>query len=231
VIITTSLYAGWEFENNADEMRGMTINSVGSGISYTNGIVGRATSYTITNGGISAGTTSDFKFFQSTGVFTICCWMRLTNYSANLLKVMCSMGALSSSTTGIGFIYDNRQLAGATGEFTTRSIRAMCGKSSGAMVFDFACKNAINDNDWHHVAVTSDHTTNAIYVDGVAQTLTLNNTNTTTSLDASANLVIGYRATNNDSKFEGDLSNLYFFNTMLSEQNIRRIMHTMHPFN
>ena len=232
MIIVPSLRAGWEFENTPDEIRGMTINSVGSGIGYANGKVGRAATFTSTNTGISVGDASSFNFMHQTGVFTVAGWFKLNDYTAIRYNAFASNFNTASANTGFMFGYDNRRLNFPNVERTRNTLKLEVGKGvANAFVSRISIIDAILNNNWNFFVFKSDGITNKCLINNINQTLFDNDINTPGTGNAQATAKIGNRATNDDLNLDGQLSNLRFFDKALSDSDCERLYHGLHPLN
>tara|TARA_B100000424_G_scaffold68379_1_gene50718 strand:- start:299 stop:4282 length:3984 start_codon:yes stop_codon:yes gene_type:complete len=88
---------------------------------------------------------------------------------------------------------------------------------------DLACGNVITDTNWHHIVVTMSGDSNgAIYVDGVAQTLTSNAIVADPTFD-----VIGIRGTIDE--FDGRLRDLKVFDYALSAEQAASLYSNTYP--
>lgn len=114
----------------------------------------------------SIGTLSTFSFVENTLVFGVSCWIKLGSENGRYSFIGNSLSA-SSGNKGWSLIFENGVSVG------TRAIRLFVSRGGGMVIDCRTQDNAINDTDWHHIAVTCSAAGNnvAIYVDGVATTL------------------------------------------------------------
>ncbi|MFC1714396.1 LamG domain-containing protein [Candidatus Poribacteria bacterium] len=92
--------------------------------------------------------------------------------------------------------------------------------AGGRVEMDKWEETAVNDNEWHHIAITIDYPEIRLFVDGVdqgVQTLPDNMVSTETSV------WIGKRKPNNFA-FKGIIDEVGIFNVGLSEDDVKRIM-------
>ncbi len=169
--------------------------------------------------GDPAGGELDFGTTQS---FTLSAWIN-TNNAASLTRPL-SKGHWGWTGGGYGMWVDNGQLsAGTTGTSQATSTQTL------------TTNTVISNGNWYHVAAVFDQTakTMELYVDGIAQDLTVGGTTcgtvTGTVLDYSAcgtatassahDFVIGASHTNNE-HFDGEVDDVRVYNRALSDAEI-----------
>lgn len=154
------------------------------------------------------GTTSSFSFIQNTGIFTICAWVRLTEFSTTQRAIM---GNNRNVTTEKGFL-----LARGTASSRIRFVIT----NGGGNVFSQQWDNYFLDNNWVFVTIVGNGTNVIYYRNG---TLFQNGSNlgTLATGDSTRTLSVG-RVTNLSSSFfwSGNISQTSIYNTTLSATQI-----------
>lgn len=157
------------------------------------------------------GTTSSFSFIQNTGIFTICAWVRLTEFSTTQRAIM---GNNRNVTTEKGFL-----LARGTASSRIRFVIT----NGGGNVFSQQWDNYFLDNNWVFVTIVGNGTNVIYYRNG---TLFQNGSNlgTLATGDSTRTLSVG-RVTNLSSSFfwSGNISQTSIYNTTLSATQISTI--------
>lgn len=157
------------------------------------------------------GTTSSFSFIQNTGIFTICAWVRLTEFSTTQRAIM---GNNRNVTTEKGFL-----LARGTASSRIRFVIT----NGGGNVFSQQLDNYFLDNNWVFVTIVGNGTNVIYYRNG---TLFQNGSNlgTLATGDSTRTLSVG-RVTNLSSSFfwSGNISQTSIYNTTLSATQISTI--------
>ena len=111
------------------------------------------------------GTVADFSFVQNTCVFTMMGFVKITDLTKD--NILLSTAAASAEK---GFLF-NACGTNPSGPRTRRIFIAINKGTSGNLYTIRSNDNVINDNDWHHVAITCNgYGTGQIYLDGVAIT-------------------------------------------------------------
>lgn len=77
-------------------------------------------------------------------------------------------------------------------------------------------RTLLTDNEWHHVAVTGDGTTNLLYIDGVA----VGNSTTYKPLTATRHTLSGFSTAGTNYRLDGNLSDFRIYSTVLSATDI-----------
>jgi hypothetical protein len=167
----------------------------------------------------SIGSLSTFSFIPNTMRFGFSWWMKLASTTTRYIVF-----GSTSATAENGFIvlFENGVGGG------TKAIRVFPTRGTlGSPVCDFrSADNAINDTDWHHVAVTAAGNGNSgrIYVDGVQLSTTV-----TTNLNALATgnstrlLTIGTSTNGFLLPFGGQLDDIRLFRTPFSAADARQL--------
>ncbi len=161
------------------------------------------------------GSQDKHSFIQNTGKFTITAFVKIEDLTAR--SVIVSSAGVS---TYKGFLFMYETFGGAFGDHQLR-ITTTSGQS-GSSFIALGAKNTINDNEWHHVAVTGDGEYVRFYVDGVqdgaATKITLFSTG-----DASYATLIGKSRTTNGAGFlgfTGGIDEVNIFNYPLSQYQV-----------
>ena len=157
------------------------------------------------------GTTSSFSFIQNTGIFTICAWVRLTEFSTTQRAIM---GNNRNVTTEKGFL-----LARGTASSRIRFVIT----NGGGNVFSQQYDNYFLDDNWVFVTIVGNGTNVIYYRNG---TLFQNGSNlgTLATGDSTRTLSVG-RVTNLSSSFfwSGNISQTSIYDTSLTSTEILTI--------
>jgi Concanavalin A-like lectin/glucanases superfamily len=157
------------------------------------------------------GTTSSFSFIQNTGIFTICAWVRLTEFSTTQRAIM---GNNRNVTTEKGFL-----LARGTASNRIRFVIT----NGGGNVFSQQWDNYFLDDNWVFVTIVGNGTNVIYYRNG---TLFQNGSNlgTLATGDSTRTLSVG-RITNLSSSFfwSGNISQTSIYNRALTQTEITTI--------
>lgn len=157
------------------------------------------------------GTTSSFSFIQNTGIFTICAWVRLTEFSTTQRAIM---GNNRNVTTEKGFL-----LARGTASSRIRFVIT----NGGGNVFSQQWDNYFLDDNWVFVTIVGNGTNVIYYRNG---TLFQNGANlgTLATGDSTRTLSVG-RVTNLSSSFfwSGNISQTSIYNRALTTTEITTI--------
>ncbi|MBP9702489.1 tail fiber domain-containing protein [Candidatus Woesebacteria bacterium] len=93
--------------------------------------------------------------------------------------------------------------------------------SAGATVATVTSNLSVTDNEWHHVAITSNGSTIAVYIDGQ---LDNNSTSFTSAMtNTASSFYVGDRSDIANSEFQGSLDELMITGTALSSSQVRNI--------
>jgi len=96
------------------------------------------------------------------------------------------------------------------------------GRYNGSSSTGLTSTTTLDDDEWHHIAFTSDGSTLSLYIDGVLQGTSAElGSGTVANSDA---VQIGRRG-NNINRFKGEIDELRFWNTVRTEDQIRENMH------
>lgn len=157
------------------------------------------------------GTTSSFSFIQNTGIFTICAWVRLTEFSTTQRAIM---GNNRNTTTEKGFL-----LARGTASNRIRFVIT----NGGGNVFSQQWDNYFLDDDWVFVTIVGNGTNVIYYRNG---TLFQNGASlgTLATGDSTRTLSVG-RVTNLSSSFfwSGNISQASIYDRTLTSTEISTI--------
>ncbi|MCD9017903.1 LamG-like jellyroll fold domain-containing protein [Parachryseolinea silvisoli] len=162
------------------------------------------------------GSADGLSFIQNTGVFTITAFIKLSDLSARSVII----GSSGTATRkGFSFAYDTYG-----NEYGTHTLR-FSSTTGDAGIVNVGAGNdyAINDLNWHHVAVVGDGKSVRFYLDGVANGYSTTITNLSTGPSAN-DVVIG--ATRNSATgvvlpMHGAIDELHIFDKALSDSEIR----------
>jgi hypothetical protein len=237
MIITKETHSQFPFQNSIDEKLGIATSGTAS---YTDGQIGRAFTNSATSGtGIGVGNSSSYNHFHQNGVGCFSFWVKITNNASKLLHTIADNSDLNTGATGFLIAYDNRQLAGGNFNITKNAIRFGVGKgSSGNPVAHINCKDAIMDNDWHHVLWNFNGNTgiNDVYVDTILMTDNYFQNSPAYSSGGGGNALLPMRIstrswTGTAIRFRllGSLQHLTFFKKTLNISDIKRVYNGLHP--
>jgi hypothetical protein len=107
--------------------------------------------------------TAAYNFIETTGVFTVAAWLKLTDHAANTACVLFDNNGTSSSSKGFALFWDNRS--------SVSRVKLLAASVTYGTVTQFkynflSSQNAITDNNWHHVIFSADNSNAFVYVDG-----------------------------------------------------------------
>jgi hypothetical protein len=160
----------------------------------------------------NVGTTSSFSFIQNTGVFTICAWVKLTEFSTTQRAIM---GNNRNAATEKGFLLGRGTAA--------NRIRFVITNGSGSSVFSQQYDNYFLDDNWVFVTIVGNGTNVIYYKNG---TLFQNGPNlgTLATGDSTRTLSVG-RVTNLTASFlwSGNISQTSIYNRTLTATEILTI--------
>jgi hypothetical protein len=167
----------------------------------------------------SIGNLDSFAFIQNTMRFSLSFWMKL---AATGTRYAIAGNTSASAEKGFWLRFENGLGIGtrAIGLFVTRGV-------AGSPVAAFqSSDNAINDTEWHHVAVTAagDGDSGRIFVDGKQLSTTVQtNLNALSTGDSTRSLTIASQTNGFTFPFGGQLDDFIIFNTALSPNEVRFI--------
>lgn len=163
-------------------------------------------------------TGSKYDFIQQTSTFSISFWVKFTNHASTTAIQGLLSTTYTSSFKGLYVFYDNR-----SGNKTLKAL------NSASSAVTLAVNNAITDNDWHHIGITSLSGGNfKLYRDG-SEIDSLSAPATTTT-SANNNLRIGRSdASGGGHYFGGLIDEVAIFNTELSGTQINEIYNSGTP--
>jgi hypothetical protein len=167
----------------------------------------------------SIGSVGSFAFVQNTMRFSLSFWMKL---AATGTRYAIAGNTNTSSEKGLFLLFENGAGAG------TRAIRLFVTRGVAASpVAEFrSADNAINDTEWHHVAVTAagDGNSGRIFVDGKQLSTTVaTNLNALSTGDSTRTMTIAALPPSFILPFGGQLDDFIIFNTALTASEVREI--------
>ena len=166
---------------------------------------------------ITTDTTNWFSYINGSNNFSLFALIRLTDHtSENFHVIICN--AISSQNRGFFFAVDHRVYSG-----NNKSLRIFSSGGGGFTRFDHRYDLAIQDNEWHSVAVIRDGNDNKFYVDGILRNTI---TQSASAFAGSSNYgpYIGTGRTSAgiiDDKFIGDIDHIFVSPQSLTDDNIR----------
>lgn len=149
VIDDVDAKAIYTLESNANDVTG-NYNATASGITYSTGKFGNAATYSGTNA--SSGSkiyVSNNIYGSSTSTFTVSLWIKCTNTSGEI--PIAGNGGTIGGTTGYAIYLNSGKLA-------------LTFRTDPNQNF-YADTTSINDNAWHHVALTCNNGDFVLYLD------------------------------------------------------------------
>jgi hypothetical protein len=152
----------------------------------------------------------------STSEISVSCWVKTTQTGATILSLRNS----SNIQATFDFVIGANPLGGSNNGRTSIGIR----DDGGAGGASLSGTTAINDGNWHHVAVTLNSSQNLkLYVDGIS--VGSQGSALTTSLTPDvAGSAIGYERRNGTGFLVGDLDDLQIYNRALTPTEITSIL-------
>jgi hypothetical protein len=233
MIITKETHSQFPFQNSIEEKLGIATSGTAS---YTDGQIGRAATNSSTSyNGINVGSNSSYNYLHQTGIGSVSFWIKLNNYAANEFQFIFASTDFASNQTGVVIAYDNRQISSIL-NLTTREIRIFITRGiTGRAIVEINAKNAIMDNNWHHVCFVFDNINNInkCYVDTIEQTdlYFFSNKTSPGGFNATYTPRIMRRPSNNTPRFNvlGSLQHLTFFKKTLNISDIKRVYNGLHP--
>lgn len=158
-----SLVASYSFEDTISAPQDPVVNSA-TGSSW-----GGAVASSVVDSGVEGIVNNAFDFpglayvntnnkLSATGDFTISGWVNIDQTSANAVM----FGQYAGSQAGRMILYSSHDSSGSVARF---GIWDGSGTDDVVLLGD----NAIDDGNWHHLAVTRSSDTFTLYVDGVAE--------------------------------------------------------------
>ena len=185
--------------NNGTLVNGPTFSSGNGGSIVFDGV----------NDYIDLGTTSTFSFIQNTGVFTICAWVRLTDFSTARFMLGNNDGTGGRKGFNLGY-------RGTSG----RLWLAM--SDGGGAILDLTRNNFFINSDWVFVTVVGNGTTCQFYRNGLIFGAP---SNTFTRLSTGDSFrVLGLGRLNNytlsNSYWQGNITQTQIYNKTLTAEEI-----------
>jgi hypothetical protein len=198
----SGMVSWWPGDNTPDDIVSGNNGTLQGGATYTAGKVGPAFRFAAAADFVNVPDPVDGSLDFGTGPFSIDAWIKTTN-------------------TGTATIVDKRDSTVTHPRGYVLSV--LYGKlafqlgDGGIFVGNFVSTSpVINDDHWHHVAVTVDRSVNGgnLYVDG-ANVLNFNPTVVTGSISNDADLRIGQRHLSSPEAFAGAIDEVEIFNRVL----------------
>jgi hypothetical protein len=152
------------------------------------------------------GTTSTFSFIQNTGIFTICAWVKLNDFSSS--RSIMGNNDLTGGQRGFSFIYPG----------TSNALRLALSNGSGTTIV-MVRDNFFTNTDWVFVTAVGNGTTCQFYRNGVS--FSTSGTFGTFPTGNSARVLSVGRINNiNSSYWNGNISQTSIYNRALTPQEI-----------
>ncbi len=228
------LVSWWPGDGNANDIQDGNSGTLQNGVTFTSGKVGRAFHFNGSNQFVTTTNNANLSF-ERTDAFSIDAWVRTTETALN--KWIVSKRDPNANSRGYLFGMSNGQAprcevmnptptgAGALTFSIDGSVTATCPRDHALGVRGTI---AINDGQWHHVAVTYDGSSSIsgikLYVDGTLDaSLAQYDTLGTNSVADSAPLLIG-AAENGLQPWSGDIDEVEVFNRALTQSQIQGIV-------
>jgi len=236
---SADLQGYWRFEDNtvsgsngtiADSSGNSRTATTKNGVTFSTDVPAYSNNYSIALdgsndyapvvGSLSAGT---YNFLTSTLTYSASLWFKLDDHTQNSSQVLLANN-YTGSNIGIQIWYDNR-----SGK-ATKAIRVNSWAGSSVST---NTANAITDNNWHHVLVTSSGAsgTLTVYLDG--SSLTTASLGSVSSTDPNQDLAIGGRVISGsvNSPIDGKLDEVAIWDVALSSSDVTAIYNSGSPNN
>ena len=110
---------------------------------------------------------NDYNFVQNTNVFSISLWFKLDDYDGDVAPPFMGSNLGATLNKGFSFFYENRISQSSPHRLSFFSTYGSSGNYTSRIDVD----SAVSDNNWHHVLITCDNSTNHMYIDGIDQVL------------------------------------------------------------
>jgi hypothetical protein len=167
----------------------------------------------------SIGSLGSFSFIQNTMQFSFSWWMKL---AATGTRYAIAGNTNLSAESGFSLLFENGVGVG------TRAIRLLVTRGVLASpVSEFrSSDNAINDTEWHHVAITAAGNGNSgrIFVDGKQLSTTVTtNLNALATGNSTRTLTLGSQTNGFTFPFGGQLDDIRIFRTALTAADARQL--------
>lgn len=204
--LSTNLQAYWKF----DEASGDAIDSkngntaVNTSVTYGSGKLNNCAIYN----GSAYHTVADNSTLKPTNAISISMWVNITSTSS--YQMLLAKGENSGDTRS----YEVRCYAS-----TTQLEMQM--RAGGGSYIQFRTTTALTTGVWYHVLFTRTGTTNAIYINGIQETLAANTTNAGNIDYSTDSLWFGQR--NGSFRFNGKLDEVSLFDTALTAENAKEL--------
>ncbi|MCD9019845.1 LamG-like jellyroll fold domain-containing protein, partial [Parachryseolinea silvisoli] len=227
-LLRKNLKGQYAFSGNAQDQSGNGLNGTVSGAVLTTGVDGEANKAYSFNGVNSyvklEGSAEKLSFVQNTGVFTIAAYIKLNDLNARSAIVS---SITSTSQKGFAFVFDT-----FGGDYGTHALRFSSTRGDGSSLnLGTGTNYAINDTEWHHVAVVGDGSTFRFYIDGQPDgyATAFNSFSSGTSV---GDVLIGASrttATNIQLPMNGSIDEVHIFDKALSGSEIRLLAEGASP--
>lgn len=184
------------FLSRASDVRVQPFSPFNLPAEYSSNIVGGSGYFEGSQDYVSAAYSSGYDV--AGGNFTVECWIKITgdfavNSSMNRVGEIANFGP---ATAGVGW----EALVDQTNGELTFTVQ-------GTAANTFKCQPYLLRNLWYHVAFVRSGSTNAIYVNGISQALTLNNYTGSSATSGQLTIGTGRRFGGYDHDFVGYISN------------------------
>ena len=170
-------------------------------------------------------TKSAFSYIQNTNDFALSAWIKLTDYTDDSFQAIAGNNRGGSAAKGFLFNYDNRVVLS-----TPSWLQVYVTNGSGSSCHIRSNNNAITDNNWHHVVITTNGTTGVIYVDNSSFGLAIDTYSTLPTGDSTYDLNIGASGQAGfGGHFNGNIDEVSFWDTKLTAGQVSEIYNSGCP--
>lgn len=204
------LVALYEFEDNGDDSIGDADGTVGSAVTFDDGLIGRSAVFP-SSGFDSTDTINAPAFDPGDGDFTIAFWIKRDDDDLDADGIFDAL-----NNTGEGFQANFRREPGDPGDAASGHMAFRVDDSSGQFLL-IVDPGEVNDSDtWHHYALTIDRTEDEakIYRDGQLA-ITESSAELTGTISPDQDIVIGGLNNAGNLGLEGQLDDLRFYDEAL----------------
>lgn len=204
--LSTNLQAYWKFDETSgdaiDSKNGNT--AVNTSVTYGSGKLNNCAIYN----GSAYHTVADNSTLKPTNAISISMWVNITSTSS--YQMLLAKGENAGDTRS----YEVRC-------FGTTTQLEMQMRAGGGSYIQFRTTTALTTGVWYHVLFTRTGTTNAIYINGIQETLASNTTNAGNIDYSTDSLWFGQR--NGSLRFNGKLDEVSLFDTALTAENAKEL--------
>lgn len=204
--LSTNLQAYWKFDETSgdaiDSKNGNT--AVNTSVTYGSGKLNNCAIYN----GSAYHTVADNSTLKPTNAISISMWVNITSTSS--YQMLLAKGENAGDTRS----YEVRC-------FGTTTQLEMQMRAGGGSYIQFRTTTALTTGVWYHVLFTRTGTTNAIYINGIQETLAANTTNAGNIDYSTDSLWFGQR--NGSLRFNGKLDEVSLFDTALTAENAKEL--------